>query len=120
MDEFKGVTGESSPTAGVCIRGHTGFMRSAISGRLTRPTLTSTAGGEEVSEAAASITVKPIPISASANRLRGSRFGETPARIARTILQFNAPSMRSNAVSIIFDDNMMPYVVPVRADRLPT
>ena len=107
-DVLNGVTGESSPSAGVRIRGHTGFMRSAISGKVTRPTFTSIAGGEEVSEAAASITVKPIPISASANRLRGSRLGEAPARIALTILQFNAPSIRSSAVSITFDDNMMP------------
>ena len=90
------------------MRGHCGFTRAAISEIDTRPTVTSTAGGMEVSDAAANMTVKPMPTSASPNRRRGRRFAETPVRTARTILRFNAPSKTSSAVSVTFDDNMMP------------
>ena len=53
-------------------RGHSGVLRSMISWIVTLSSLKSTAGGTEVSDAAAKKIATPMPISTSAKRF--SRF----------------------------------------------
>src|SRR5581483_3331468 len=69
------VAGEISFKSGVFNRGHVGRRRSKIALREARSFFRSTAGGWEVSDAAASKAVIPIIISASTHRFsRGTRL----------------------------------------------
>src|SRR5689334_10680019 len=65
----------SSLIAVVTMPGHFGAIRVTISGQCARSTYTSAAGDVEVSGAAITRMVKPIPTSASAKRRRGSSAG---------------------------------------------
>src|SRR5215218_5103360 len=97
--ELSGVAGDREAIGGVTKLGHLGVNLCVISDTDSRSAGRSTAGGWELREAAARITVKPIPSSASANR-RSVTIRSSPAvAIRRTVRKFAAP--RANSITNI-------------------
>ena len=65
------------------------------SASVARSVTTSTAGGSEVSDAAAKKTMRPSPSSTSTNRRRRTREAPAEAASLRTAKKFMAPRMES-------------------------
>ena len=98
--------------SGEVSRGQTGQLRSTISWKLTRSFGRSTAGGTEVSEAAAKNRVKPTPISTSANR-RSRLMPPLRCRRSRPISRkLPNPNPSSPANIAILALTITPYAVP--------
>jgi hypothetical protein len=100
-------TGKSS-SGGDESRGILGVKTFATSPRVARSATTSTAGGSEVSEAAAKSTTMPTPNSTSTKRRRRGA-GTLPAPFSLlTSKKFRAPRARSPARSAILVATMRP------------
>ena len=101
-------------------RGTSTRLRSTISAQATRSCVRSTAGGTEVSDAAAKKMLNPMPISTSANRrirstgVAGSRRNRSTTRKLPSPSNSSAPNIAAFAVTIT------PYAVPYTAPQAPT
>ncbi len=74
-----------------------GVNRPATSARVARSWVRSTAGGSEVSEAAAKSTVRPRPTSTSTKRRIVTWSASGPPSLRRIAREFSAPSTSSPA-----------------------
>ena len=90
----------SCSTGGETSRGSLGTKRAATSAGVARSVTTSTAGGSEVSEAAARRIVIPMPTSASMNgRSRAPATDRPRVRVQRRMRRKLSPPSRSTATS---------------------
>ena len=108
LQKVSGVTGASSPEAGVFRAGQRGAIRCRTSLAFARSTIRSTAGGCDVRDTAARITVNPIPISTSANRRRHTNKVESPACSRLTILKFQPPRINRSPKRSAFESTITP------------
>ena len=81
---------------GLLRRGHSGVLRSTISCQVTRSWVRSTAGGTEVSDAAAKKIATPMPISTSAKRRRRLTGVAGLARSRSTSRKFIPPERQQH------------------------
>ena len=100
----------SCSTGGDASRGSLGTKRAATSAGVARSATTSTAGGSDVSEAAARRMVIPIPTSASMNgRSRGAGDGASALRVQRRMSRkLRPPSSSTAAISAILVSTITP------------
>ena len=109
---LRGALGSSigiSASEGECRLGSRGVKRVATSASVARSDVRSTAGGSEVSDAAANSTVSPRPTSTSTKRRRmpWSAAADVPS-IRRIARELNAPSVRRPPRITILVSTMSP------------
>jgi len=90
------------------MRGQTGALRWMISCQVTRSWVRSTAGGTEVSEAAAKKIEKPMPISTSAKRFMRATGALGFERSRSVTRKLPAPSASSMPNMVILAPTMTP------------